>query len=207
MRRRIRPILALVGALTTGCNTSGSAGDVNASRPLVRVRDCEGPARSLSPIIAALLPRRDGGMQPDDQWADLAKEVPGGFAGVILSNGQPVLFLRDTSTAAAAKRALAPRLRLYNFNVADAVVRPARWDFGQLVDWYNYLLIRMNFWWDIGLTSGDKDESLNRLHYGVEDEKSRERLVERLEAIGVPCDLIVIGIEGRMPPLTGLAVP
>jgi hypothetical protein len=47
-------------------------------------------------------------MQPDDQWADLAREVPGGFAGVILANGQPALFLRDTTKAARAKEALGP---------------------------------------------------------------------------------------------------
>jgi hypothetical protein len=199
VRTHVRAILALASALAVGWSTTRS---ISHSRrqpnpPLVRVRDCEGPATSLSPVIAALLPRRDGSMQPDDYWADLAKEVPGGFAGGILSNGQPVLLLTDTTKAAEAKQALAPKLHLSNFDVSAAAVRPARWDFDQLVDWYNYLIIRSNFWWGVGITSGDKSESLNRIHFGVEDEGSRARLVEKLDGLDVPCDLIVVGVEGR----------
>jgi hypothetical protein len=48
--------------------------------PGVRVRDCEGPATSLPAELAATLEPRSPAMTPDDQWADMARQVPGGFA-------------------------------------------------------------------------------------------------------------------------------
>src|SRR5215470_7238544 len=41
------------------------------------------------------LPRPGSFRTPDDDWADIARQVPGGFAGVILENGSPVIFLTD----------------------------------------------------------------------------------------------------------------
>jgi hypothetical protein len=107
---------ALVVCSASACSYPGpSARDVivNRTENLRRstaVRNCEGPAISLSPSLAAALPPRTGGMQPDDQWADLAEHVPGGFAGVIGDGGKLVLLLTDPSQATAAKAALAGKL-------------------------------------------------------------------------------------------------
>ena len=186
--------VVVLAALTIGCKPA-SADRASNRAALVRVRQCNGPARSLSPIVAALL-RRDASMRPNDQDVDLARAVPGGYAGVILSNGQLTVLLTDTAKAAEAKRALAPKVRIENYNVSDAVVRQARWDSSQLFDWYHYLTIRSNFWWDVGITSSGVAVSLNRIQFGVEDETSRARLVERLERVRVPCDLVVVAVEG-----------
>jgi hypothetical protein len=163
---------------------------------LVRVPDCSGPATSLDPGIASALPPRDGHMVPDDQWADLAQRVPGGFAGALYVDNQPVLMLTEPSRATAAKKALASSLS--GFDVAGAQVRQARWNFAQLVDWYNYLTVRTPVWSTTGLVSGDKDESINRIHYGVVDAAARDALLHTLAGITLPCDLIAVEITGAV---------
>ena len=163
---------------------------------LVKIPDCTGPATSLDPNLAATLRRRDGSMSPDDDWADLARRTPGGFAGVMLTDGTPTLMLTDPSKAAEAKQALAPSFP--SFDIENAQVRGVRWDFAQLVDWYNYLAQKTSVWATPGITSGDKDEAANRVSYGVEDSTSLDNLVKKLSAMDLPCDLINVRITGRI---------
>jgi hypothetical protein len=139
-------------------------------------------------------------MMPDDQWADLAERVPGGFAGILYVDNKPVLMLTDPSEAAAAKRALAPAL--VGFDVAGAAVHKARWNFAQLVNWYNFLGARTSVWQTPGMTSGDKDEAINRIRYGVVDTAARETLLRTLAGIQLPCDLIAVEITGPIVPLS-----
>jgi hypothetical protein len=197
MASRFRSLGAFTLFVAVACSDTTATRERAPTKPAsIRVRDCEGPALSVaSDLVAALVPR-DGRMQPDDQWADLALRVPGGFAGVIYSDGKPVLFLTDPSKAAQAKQALASQLG--SFDVTNAIVRQARWDFAQLVDWNRYISSRPELSIrDIAWSSSDRDESINRLHYGVVDEASRTRLIEVLSALNVPCDLAVIDIEPR----------
>jgi hypothetical protein len=140
-------------------------------------------------------------MSPDDHWADLAAVVPGGFAGVLYdSDRRPVLMLTRPELEADAKRALAGKLS--GFPVAGAVVRQARWDFLQLVNWYNYLASPV--FSEPGIHSGDKDEALNRVHFGVRDAEVRERVARKLLALDIPCDLVVLEIT---PPMRILPAP
>ena len=199
MASRFRSLGALSVLVTVACSDTTAAPEqpqLPTKPTSIRVRDCEGPALSLASDLAAALVPRDGRMQPDDQWADLALRVPGGFAGVIYSDGRPVLFLTDPSKAAQAKQALASQLG--SFDVTNAIVRQARWDFAQLVDWNRYISSRPELSIrDIAWSSSDRDESINRLRYGVVDEASRTRLIEVLSALNVPCDLAVVDIEPR----------
>ena len=137
-------------------------------------------------------------MRPDDRWADIAASTPGGFAGVLRRNGMPVLVLARPAEAEAAKAALAPLLP--DFPINDASVQPGRWDFAQLVDWYNYLMQRTPLW-SLNVTSGDKSESDNRIKYGVRDSASLYRVRALLDSLSVPCDLVMleIGPAGRTP--------
>jgi hypothetical protein len=166
-----------------------------ASRPeplsTLRVADCEGPATSLDPALAATLPPRDGLMTPDDFFADLARRTPGGFAGVHAWDGIPTLLLTDVSPAAAAKKALAPYCT--TFDIAGAQVREARWNFAQLYDWHSYLMQQYTRWAD-GVTSTDKDELINRLSYGVRDNTALLEVAQKLSAMNLPCDLISLRI-------------
>src|SRR5437867_5792352 len=123
--------------LSAACSEATQPRQLNPGVSLMRVKDCNGPAKSLDPAIAATLPPRTGSMRPDDEWADLAQRVPGGFAGVLYINGKPVLMLTDPSQAAAAKAALAPAIP--GFAIAGAAVHEARGDFSPLVGWYKYL--------------------------------------------------------------------
>jgi hypothetical protein len=134
-------------------------------------------------------------MVPDDHWADLAERIPGGFAGVLYSNGKPVLMLTHPEQATAAKKVLTSDRTLAGFDVMRAEVRTARWDFAQLVDWFNYFVGHSTVWNTAGIVSGDKDESTNRIHFGIENETGRETLRKKLVALDIPCDLIRISIE------------
>lgn len=197
MVQRFRSMQLLVlPMIVAACSGSTQPELVKRDPSLVRVADCSGPATSLDPALVSTLPPRNGSMVPDDGWADLAQRVPGGFAGVLYVDNKPVLMLTDPSQASAAKKALAPAIA--GFDVAGAEVRKARWDFAQLVDWYNYLTIKTSVWQTPGMASGDKDEAINRIHFGVVDSAAREALLHTLAGIDLPCDLIAVGITGRI---------
>src|SRR3954447_25875135 len=133
----MKPIGALL--LLSGILGCSHALVPRAGNHAVTVSACVGPATSLPDSLAATLPVRDGRSMPDDQWADLAAVVPGGFAGIFYDRGKPVLALARPDEAAAAKAALAPKL---SFPIGTAEVRGVRWDFAQLVNWSNYILGR-----------------------------------------------------------------
>jgi hypothetical protein len=168
---------------------------------LTRIADCTGPTRSLDPTIAASLPQRTWVLTPDDRWAALARTVPGGFAGVLYIDSKPVLMLTDPSQAGAAKEALVAEFP--SFDIRGAEVRKVRWDFAQLADWYDYLGIHGPVWQTPGTMSADKNEAINRIHYGVLDSASRAGLIASLAGMNLPCDLIVIEITGRVGVIEG----
>lgn len=181
--------LSLAIACNSGGTPSGTSPGTSPDRP-VRVRSCSGPATSLPDSVAAALPARTGQMTPDDQWADLATRVPGGFAGVLYEGGQPVIMFTHPESADVAKPEIAQKIP--EFPVLNATVRRVRWDFAQLVNWYNYLNPRV--FGPSEMVSSDKDEGLNRISFGVTNEGARAVLVKSLLALNVPCDLVVVEI-------------
>ena len=200
---RVRHALTLpLVALGLACSsaTDPDAPAPEAAAALGRVGVCEGPATSLPSRLAATLAPTGAMRTPDDQWAELARRVPGGFAGVMYelpapgspprTTGRPLLMLVDPARAAEAKAALAPHLQ--GFDVAGASVRAVRWDFAQLHDWYRYL--NGQIWQEPGVTMSDIDESENRIAYGAADEAARDRVARRLAALPLPCDLVVVRI-------------
>ena len=161
------------------------------------MRDCEGPATSLpAELLAALEPRKD--YHPDHVWADIAERVPGGFAGIMAREGQPILLLTDPSQVDAAKEALVPLIS--GFPIRDASVEQARWDFSQLVNWYDYLSQHTPIH-TFRMTFGDKSEGDNRIVYGWADSASLYAARDMLEALPVPCRLVLLEI---MPPARAL---
>jgi len=172
-----------------GCNVSHIAAAPTPLAAPIRLAQCEGPAAGLPDSLARNLPPRTGRMIPDDRWADLATTVPGGFAGTLYDSAHtPVLMLTRPAEAAAAKRALAGKLQ---FPLQQATVRQARWDFAQLVDWFNYLFPRLG----VPVTA-DKDEALNRIRFSVTSVELRDRVVSALAQLPVPCDLVVVDLNG-----------
>lgn len=129
-------------------------------------------------------------MIPDDRWADLATTVPGGFGGIFYDSAHtPILMLTEPAQASAAKQALFGKL---GFPTERATVRQARWNFAQLVDWYNYVLPRLG---EVPVLA-DKDESLNRIVFSVTSVELRDRVVAALAQLPLPCDLIVVDLNG-----------
>lgn len=187
----MKPLAAVLGAIALiGCNTSHAP---VAPRPVaapIRLAQCVGPATSLPDSLARMLRPRTGHMIPDDRWADLAATVPGGFAGVFYDSAHtPILMLTEPAQASAAKRALAGNI---SFPLEQAAVHQARWNFAQLVDWYNYLVPRLG---GEPVTS-DKDEVLNRVRFSVTSVENRDRVVGALAKLPLPCDLVVVDLGG-----------
>jgi hypothetical protein len=139
----------------------------------------------------------------DDHAAELARRVPGGYAGLYVEYHPPlqpdgairfetrraVVLLVDTTQSRAALRALSstePPVQ-YRLNVAHARTRPARWSFAELYDWYGLL---HNIVWREGIVTSGINEKENRIVYGVENAAGRERLERRLARLDLPCFLI-----------------
>jgi hypothetical protein len=156
---------------------------------------------------------------PDDEWAIIARKLPGGFAGLFFDTsrdqgagheqGPLVVMLADTSHHDATLAAIAPRIAaMYgdrNLDVRGAAVRRARWDFAQLYDWYNYL--SATAWAERGMSSSDIDEVRNRIVYGVVSDTAKRQLEERLASAGIPCDLVVVIIGQAARLLDSPATP
>src|SRR5438477_7218065 len=141
----------------------------------------------------------------DDRWADLAREVPGGFAGMMLEGGL-VVFLVDTTQRDAALGALAARGALGGRDPRRVRVRKARWDFSQLIDWYHYLNLHV---WHDRVVESDIDEEHNRITYGVMGEAARRQLDRQLAALRPPppCFLVAIEVVGPPPEKAVSRVP
>lgn len=175
-----------------------------AARELLRFPDCEGPATSVDAAFDVTLPLETY-LRNHELFAALAREVPGGFAGVFQDKSQPVLLLADPSRQTEAKAALAPYLtNLYGLDMATVEVRTARWNFAQLVNWHTYLFRHTPVAATQGLTYNDTDVTLNRILLGVKDADARQRLIGALSGVALPCDLILLEIRGeRVPASSG----
>jgi len=136
---------------------------------------------------------------PDDRWAALAREVPGGFAGTMLEGGL-VVFLVDTTQRDAALAALGARGGLAGRDPKRVRVRKVRWNFAQLYDWYGYLNRHLDFDRD-NVAMSDIDEAENRITYGVMGEGARRALEHRLAALRPPppCFLVAVEVVGPAP--------
>jgi len=150
-----------------------------------------GDARSLDASLR-LPPVTSAIRTVDDQWADLAREVPGGWSGVFLVSGRPTVYLVRPEQREEALAALyIAGVGLPLFDIRSAEVRQGRWDFAQLYDWYRYINVR------IGTVNGlyftDIDEERNRLVYGV-DSTAKGELDAFVATLNLPCDLVVITV-------------
>lgn len=144
------------------------------------------PALSISRVRLDSAPALTHGPHRtmDDAWSDIARDTPGGFAGVIRENGVPTVFLTDTTKKAEASVALAARHMYYG--PAGPHVRAARWNFMQLAEWYRYFRVAL----DAPINFSDIDEGKNRITFGTADSASRTVVEQRLARLDVPCYLV-----------------
>jgi hypothetical protein len=149
----------------------------------------------------------------DAQTAALSREAPGGFGGLFIDYDPPsapgterrldtrhvVVFLVDTTQREAALRALESpthpdRLPL---NVVGARIRPARWSFAELYDWYGVLL---NVLARDGIVTTGIDQKHNRILFGVKNAAARQRLERQLARLDLPCFLVGVRVDrARVP--------
>lgn len=130
------------------------------------------------------------GRTVDDDWSDIARDTPGGFAGLILENNIPVVFLTDTTRKSDALAALTAK-HVYSGSLSGARVRAARWDFLQLAEWFRYF--QLNVYFMPGMTLADIDEAKNRITFGVHDSTAWRNVESALSKLDVPCYLV--GLE------------
>jgi hypothetical protein len=166
----------------------------------------DAPGPSVAPAIRESLAPFPTGRQAtiDDRWAVTAREIPGGFAGIILEGG-PVVFLVDTTQREAALAALIARHAIPGRHPERARVRKARWDFAQLHEWYEYLNGHLTG--DPGFAMGDIDEGNNRLTYGAGDEAAKRRFEDILARLDLPCGLVVVEVTGFVELKSGRSPP
>ena len=132
----------------------------------------------------------------DDDWADAARTIPGGWGGGYIDRGTPTIFLSDPSQHDAAIAALSTlHLPGLAMDVAGARVRRGRWDFAQLADWFAYL--RPYIPATSGLQSADIQEAQNRLEYTVPTTANRLALEAALRPLHPPCYLVAINPAPR----------
>jgi len=125
----------------------------------------------------------------DDEWADIARQVPGGWGGVFLDEGQWVMYLVDTTKYDEAVVALNETELFSYYDFSQFVVRQGLWDFAQLHDWKVYIVTRGV--WPDGLISSTIDVARNRLVYGVLADQGH--IVEDFfSSLNLPCDLLLL---------------
>ena len=160
--------------------------------------DPSAPGPSLNPRL--VVPGPIPPVTIDDQWAAIARTVPGGWGGMFLVSGTPTIYLVDPSKRSEAVAALyAAGVGRPSYDVRQAQVLRGRWDFGQLYDWYNYIN-SVAFARVPGLASTDIDEKQNRLVYGMVDDNSKSQLQALFQSLGVPCELAVVNVTGSFIP-------
>ena len=141
------------------------------------------------------LPRR-GRLTIDDEWADIARQVPGGWGGYFfdLEDGTYTTYLVDPSKRDEATAALLD----FGIDIRQARVKQGLWDFAQLYDWDRYIRIRLNESFALQFPSKSINRALNRLVYGAPDVDTGDSLGTFLSSLALPCDLLVIRLE---PPI------
>lgn len=124
---------------------------------------------------------------PDDQWAAIARRVPG-FAGWWLDGTTAVLMLVDTMQRDAAITAIGEELR--SRPIRNIRVQKAEFDFVQLRDWKS----RVPLDTVIHVTMVDADEVQNRIVVGVADSIYLAPARTRLLTLGIPDEALVLEV-------------
>jgi hypothetical protein len=145
---------------------------------------------------AAAPARRHYGI--DAEFVQLAAAVPG-FGGYSFDDqGRAVVFLTDTTTAAARVAALRGLIgtRDARFAQSPLVVRKGEYDFTQLAAWKDTLFLVLPSVM-AGITSVDADEARNRVRVGVVDPAAlRPRVLQAVATLGIPAAALIVERRG-----------
>jgi hypothetical protein len=190
-----------IGSIVLGCNTATVVGTNEKSVN----RDPRFACVSLEPVTPLPADLRAtlvafGPRHPDDEYVAVSTELPGGFAGLFVENGRTVLLFVDPVEGLAARTELQSRLSARGLdysrlNLETAEVRPARWTFAQLDEWFRYIVPRLRV---DGLNSWDIDERANTISLGVVDEAAQVRVEAAIAGLNVSCNLVTTRVQGQI---------
>ena len=161
--------------------------------------DPDSPGPSIAGAMRDRLPPfpPSGHWTINEIWADIARQVPGGWGGFFVMDDQPVHYLVYPDRKDEALAALDALGVESPFTSREPAVRQGRWDFAQLYDWYTYILVTVP--WHPALEYTDIDEMRNRLVYSVSDTQAVESLTSALENADLPCELVIVQVgDGDM---------
>ncbi len=174
--------------------------------------------RTVAPSDDAMSPTFNTAGQPgasglvrtlDDEFSDLAGEVPG-FGGLYYDDdGTLTVRLKDTGRADAARSPVSAflvrqagrspaRLGQIPGEVGAMRAIAARYDFRELRAWYTGQVIPSLGATD-GVTMTDIDERRNRIVIGVRDLSTGGAITTRLSGLGIPADAVeIVPFEGAV---------
>jgi hypothetical protein len=149
-----------------------------------------------------------------DRFADLAHEVPGGFAGMWLEGDVLHVNLVDLSKQAEAQAVLKEQLRGRfgpgqggppgRVDLDRIVFHQGRFDHGQLTRWYVRILSAIDHQ---GVLHTGIEAQRNRISVYVKDDPTVERVQRRVLELGIPPEAVAVRrgiatwvVEGTPPP-------
>jgi hypothetical protein len=144
----------------------------------------------------------------DDRFDALTRSVPG-FGGLFYdANGRLTIYVKDPSTLAPASRSAVAsflaqergghRAEQAAIDVANAAVLPATYDFHELLAFYRSVVLPA-VPTITGITSGDIDETKNRIVIGVGSADLIAAVQARVAKLGAPAGMVEIK---EVPPTT-----
>jgi hypothetical protein len=180
-------LLSLFAACADSPATAPTACDPNA------------PGPSLGEEQRATLPPDPSPPSGDAEWAEIARQVPGGWGGLFKQGGTPVIYLVDPTKQSEAVDALFALGVGQPNDIRQAIVLKGRWDFAQLYDWYRYIQLRAGS--PNGLVFSDIDEARNRLHCAFENTDTKASFENSLQPLNLPCELVITEVTSSITPL------
>lgn len=186
--------------LTAGCGTAIPDPAPVAPRPSVWFQPatgCEARA-SLPPHRASdSLSAETARTRSDAAKAFAARRVQGGYASGPYPSpkGRGVLWMQDPQLLDSVLPRLSamPGLRIVELPSDSIDVRTVRWDSGALYDWMMYVVQRLP---REAKVNGYGIDFVHRVSLSLEDASGVRPLLERLEELGVPCNLVVFSVVG-----------
>jgi hypothetical protein len=129
---------------------------------------------------------------PNAKLARLSRHVPGGLGGVLLRDRTWVLQLSQPASRDSAVRALrsVADLPFPREALTAPHVERVRWTFNELYQWYRAIVRTAGA--APSLTAIDVFS--NRIVLRVSDEDAVHEVVQRLAALSLPCDLVIIEV-------------
>jgi|GEM_PF-2748033 len=150
-------------------------------------------------------PGSSGANTLDDQYAAIARKVPG-FAGLHhdAEKGITYISLRDPALKAEAEQAVTDMFGAEVLKNRTVVVQVVEYDFPQLSQWYERL--GEHVWQVKSVSWTDIDEKANRIRIGVGTLEGKAQLEEAVRRAGVPPLAVIIDIpEGALSEANPLA--